>query len=71
LVYKDIKMEHGYRIDLVVERAIVVEIKSVDRLAPVHEAQVLTYLKLSGLHLGLLINFNVPLSKEGIRRFVM
>ena len=71
LVYKDLKLAHGYRIDLVVERAVVVEIKAVDGLAPVHEAQVLTYLKLSGLHLGLLINFNVPMLKEGIKRFVM
>jgi GxxExxY protein len=71
LVYKDLKLAHGYRIDLVVERAIVVEIKAVDGLAPVNEAQVLTYLKLSGLRLGLLINFNVPLLKEGIKRFVM
>ena len=71
LVYKDLKLDHGYRIDLIVERKIVVEIKSVERLAPVHEAQVLTYLKLSGLRLGLLINFNVPFLREGIRRFVM
>ena len=71
LVYKDLKLAHGYRIDLVVERAVVVEVKAVDRWAPVHEAQVLTYLKLSGLRLGLLINFNVPVLKEGIRRFVM
>ena len=71
LVYKDLKLEHGYRIDLIVERAIIVEIISVERLAPVHEAQVLTYLKLSGLRLGLLINFNMPFLKEGIRRFIM
>ena len=59
LGYKDLKMDHGYRIDLIVERAVIVEIKSVDRLAPVHEAQVSTYLKLSDLHLGLFINFKV------------
>jgi len=54
-----------------VDQKVVVEIKSVDELAPVHEAQVLMYLKLSNLHLGLLINFNVPLLKQGIRRFVI
>ena len=70
LVYKDLKLEHGYRIDALVERAVVIEIKAVEHLAPVHEAQVLTYLKLSGLHLGLLINFNVPLLKDGVKRFV-
>jgi len=71
LVYKDLKLEHGYRIDLIVENLIIVEVKAVDRLAPVHEAQVLTYLKLSGLHLGLLINFHVQLLKQGIRRYIM
>ena len=71
LIYKDLKLDHGYRIDLLIERSIIVEVKSVDGLAPVHEAQVLTYLKLSNLHLGLLINFNVPLLREGIKRLVM
>ena len=71
VIYKDIKLDHGYRIDLLVENAVVVEIKAVDALAPVHEAQVLTYLKLANLRLGLLINFNVPLLKEGIRRLVI
>lgn len=69
LVYKEIGLEIGYRIDLLVEGLIVVEIKAVENVLPVHEAQVLTYLKLSGCPLGLLLNFNVPLLKDGIRRF--
>ena len=69
LVYKEIGLEIGYRIDLLVEGLIVVEIKAVENILPVHEAQVLTYLKLSGCPLGLLLNFNVPLLKDGIRRF--
>ncbi len=71
LVYKEMKLAHGYRIDLVVEGLVIVEVKAVDGLNPVHEAQVLIYLKLPGLKLGLLINFNVRLLKHGIRRFVM
>ena len=70
LVYEQVKLECGYRIDLVVEGSVVVEIKSVDALAPIHEAQIITYLKLSGCKLGLLINFNVQLLKDGIHRFV-
>jgi GxxExxY protein len=69
LVYKDVGLEIGYRIDLLVEGLIVVEIKAVENVLPVHEAQVLTYLKLSGCPLGLLLNFNVPLLKDGIHRF--
>ncbi len=67
LVYKDIKL---YRIDLMVENSVVVELKVVDELNPVHEAQVLTYLNFSGKKIGLLINFNVTTLKEGIRRFI-
>ena len=70
LVYKDAKLDCGYRLDLLVEGRIVVELKSVDGLGPIHEAIILTYLKLSGHKLGLLINFNVPLLKDGIKRFV-
>lgn len=66
--YKEIKMSVGYRIDLLVERKVIVEIKSVENLAPVHFAQVLTYLKLSDLKLGLLINFNNKILKNGIHR---
>jgi len=71
LVSKDAKLDCGYRLDLLVEGRIVVELKSVDGLGPIHEAIVLTYLKLSGHHLGLLINFNVTLLKDGIKRFRM
>jgi GxxExxY protein len=70
LVYEQVKLECGYRIDLVVEGSVVVEIKSVDALAPIHEAQILTYLKLSGSKLGLLINFNVPVVKDGIHHYI-
>jgi len=70
VVYCGIKLDAGYRIDLLVENLVVVEIKSVDAISPVHHAQVITYLKLSGKCLGLLINFNVAHLKEGIRRFV-
>jgi GxxExxY protein len=70
VVYEQVKLECGYRIDLLVEGSVVVEVKSVDALAPIHEAQILTYLKLSGCKLGLLINFNVTVVKDGIRRFV-
>jgi GxxExxY protein len=70
LVYDQVKLECGYRIDLLVEGSVVVEVKSVDALAPIHEAQIITYLKLSGCKLGLLINFNVPAVKDGIHRFI-
>jgi GxxExxY protein len=70
LIYETVKLECGYRIDLLVEGLVVVEIKSVDALAPIHEAQVMSYLKLSGCKLALLINFNVRVLKDGIRRFV-
>jgi GxxExxY protein len=70
LVYKEVKLECGYRIDLLVEKKVIVEIKSVDGLNDVHLAQVLTYLKLSKCKLGLLMNFNVVLLKDGIKRIV-
>ena len=69
-VYKDIKMEAGFRMDILVNDKVVLEIKSIDALAPVHFAQTLTYLKLSNLKLALLINFNVKSLKEGIHRIV-
>ncbi len=69
VVYKDVKLDCGYRIDLVVERQVVVELKTVESLAKIHEAIVLTYLRLSGCRIGLLINFNVLTLKQGIRRF--
>jgi GxxExxY protein len=69
-LYKEVKMEVGYRIDIIVEGKVLIEVKSVDALAPVHFAQTLTYLKLSGLKLGLLINFNVKILKGSIHRIV-
>ena len=71
LIYKEIKLDHGYRVDLLVEQKVVVELKVVDQIAPVHEAQVLSYLRFSGCKVGLLLNFNVKLLKDGIRRFIM
>ncbi|MCA9282333.1 MAG: GxxExxY protein [Phycisphaeraceae bacterium] len=66
--YKGIQLECGYRLDVVVENSLILEIKAVDQLAPIHEAQLLTYLRLSGHRLGLLINFNVPVLRDGIKR---
>jgi GxxExxY protein len=68
--YKKVRLDHGYRLDLLVENKVVVEVKTVDAIIDVHEAQILTYLKLGGYKLGILINFNVSLLKNGIRRFV-
>ena len=70
LVYEEVKLEAGYRIDLLIEKKVIIEIKAVETLNDVHLAQILTYLKLSGCKLGLLINFNVALIKQGIRRVV-
>jgi GxxExxY protein len=70
VVYRGVKLDIGYRMDLVVEDLVVVEIKSVDAISPVHHAQLISYLKLSGKSLGLLINFNVVRLKDGIKRFV-
>jgi GxxExxY protein len=70
LIYDQVKLDCGYRIDLLVNSLVLVELKSVDALAPIHEAQIITYLKLSGCTIGLLINFNVLVLKDGIRRFV-
>jgi GxxExxY protein len=71
VIYKEVKLDCGYRIDLRVERKVIVEIKSVEALNDVHPAQVLTYMKLSGIKLGYLINFNVKLLKNGIKRIVL
>ena len=68
--YKGIELESGYRLDLLVENQVVVEIKAVDALQPVHESEILTYLRLGGWHLGLLLNFYVPVLKQGIKRIV-
>jgi len=69
VVYKEIKLECGYRIDILVENSVVVELKVVDEFNPVHEAQILTYMKFSNKSLGLLMNFNVTILRNGIRRY--
>ncbi len=69
--YQGVTIDAGYRIDILIEEAIVLEIKSVEALTRLHEAKVITYLKLSGHRLGFLMNFNVPLFKQGLKRFVL
>jgi len=71
VIYKEIKLDYGYRLDLMVAGDIIIEIKSVDALAPIHEAQILTYMKFSRIKTGLLINFNVTSLRQGIKRFVL
>ncbi|MAY67816.1 MAG: GxxExxY protein [Rhodospirillaceae bacterium] len=71
VAYKGTKLESGFRADVVVEKDLLLEIKSVERLMPVHEAQVLTYLRFGGFSTGLLINFNSKLLKDGLKRFVL
>jgi len=68
--YKGVKLDCGYRLDLVIQNAIILELKSCENIEPIHKAQLLTYLKLSGLNLGLILNFNVPLMRNGIVRVV-
>jgi len=70
IVYRDVKLDCGYRLDLVVEDSVVVEIKAVDQFAPIHDAQLLSYLRLSGNRVGLLINFHVRILKNGLKRIV-
>ena len=70
VVYKGKRLDAGYRLDLMVEEQVIVEIKAVEELAPIHQAQLLSYLKLSGCKIGLLINFNVPVLKNGIKRVI-
>ena len=69
--YKGTKLDCGYRIDMLVEGVLIVELKAVDKLMPIHEAQILTYMKLAGAKMGLLMNFNVTRLKDGIKRFVL
>lgn len=69
--YKGVRLDCGYRADLIVDDALLVELKAVDSLLPIHQAQILTYMRLAGIRTGLLINFNVELLKDGIRRFVL
>ena len=70
VTYKGVSLDCGYRMDVVVAGSLLLELKSVETLLPIHEAQLLTYLRLSGMRLGLLVNFNVPLLKTGIKRMV-
>ena len=70
LVHEEIKLEAGFRADFIIDNKVIIELKSIEALAPVHYKQVLTYLKLSNLKLGLLVNFNVDLIKDGIHRVV-
>jgi GxxExxY protein len=70
LVYKGLKFEEGFRLDLLIASEVVVELKCVDAILPIHEAQLISYLKLTGLKVGLLINFKVPVLKQGIKRLV-
>jgi len=69
--YKDIKLDCGYRVDLLIDNTIIVELKSVEKILPIHQAQLLTYMRLSGVKIGLLINFNVKYIKDGIKRMVL
>jgi len=71
IIYKDIKLECGYRADLIVENCVIVELKSLDVINPVHEAQILTYMRFADKRVGLLINFNVLRLKDGIKRFIL
>ncbi len=71
LVYREVKLDCGYRLDLLVDEKVIVEIKSVSELAKIHDAQMITYLKLSGCQVGLLMNFNVKIMKQGIRRIIV
>jgi GxxExxY protein len=70
IIYKEVELDHGYRMDLLVENKVVVELKAIECFTDVHTAQMLTYMKLGGYDLGLLINFHVKLLKNGIKRFV-
>ena len=70
LRYRDVDVDCGYRLDLIIEKAVIVEVKAVNKVLPVHRAQLLTYLKLTNIHLGLLINFNVEMLRQGIYRIV-
>ena len=71
VLYKEVTINCGYRLDIVVDSKVIVELKTVEKLMPIHEAQLLTYLKLTNIHVGLLINFNVPVLKDGIKRIVL
>jgi len=71
VAYKSVKLDCGYRLDIVIDDRLILELKTVDRILPIHEAQLLTYLKLGGIGTGLLLNFNTPVLKDGIKRMVL
>jgi GxxExxY protein len=71
VVYKSVRLDCDYRIDIVVENRLILELKAAERLLPIHEAQVLTYMRLSGVRTGLPLNFNTPVLKDGIRRLML
>jgi GxxExxY protein len=71
VVYKSVRLDCGYRLDIVVQNQVILELKTVERLLPIHEAQMLTYMKLSGIRTGLLLNFNCAVLKDGIRRIML
>jgi GxxExxY protein len=71
VIYEDMRLDDAYTADIIVERSVIVELKSVERILPVHEAQTLTYLRLSGCKIGLLMNFNSVVLKDGLRRFIL
>jgi len=71
ILYKSVRLDCGYRLDVVIEDRVIVELKTVERMMPIHEAQMLTYLKLSGIRTGLLLNFNSAALKDGIRRLLL
>ncbi len=71
VVHKSVRLDCGYRIDIVVQNRLILELKAIERLMPIHEAQVLTYMRLGGIPTGLLLNFNTPVLKDGIRRLML
>jgi GxxExxY protein len=71
VVYEEVRIDLGYRLDLIVEECVIVELKAVEKLHPIHDAQLLTYLKLTGIRLGILINFNTRVIKDGIKRVIL
>jgi GxxExxY protein len=71
MLYKGVRLHRTYRADFIIEDAVILEIKSIDKILPIHESQILTYLRASGCHIGLILNFNTNLMKNGLRRFVL
>jgi GxxExxY protein len=71
VIYKSVRLDCGYRLDIVAENQVIIELKTVERLIPIHEAQLLTYMKLAEIRIGLLLNFNTAILKDGIRRLML